>query len=249
MNTCPILVTGNQKTGSTAIAALLGKATDQSVQLDVFYGLKENAEEKILMGRLQFAQFVHHYQYLFTSDIIKEPGFIFYWPQVQSFFPDSRSICIIRDPRDNIRSILNRLNLPGNLERLDEDQLNTLPNRTWRAIVDGELFHSKGANYIESLALRWNRAASIYEQYSQRFILIRYEDFKTNKAEAIYELAAALNLTVTQDISDSVNVQYQSKGNSEVDWLEFFGPKNLSLIETTCGQKMLEYKYVKTLIS
>ena len=38
-NTAPIIITGNPKSGTTAIAVLLGKATGKTVTSDVFYRL------------------------------------------------------------------------------------------------------------------------------------------------------------------------------------------------------------------
>ena len=121
LNLSPIVITGNQKTGSTAIAALLAKAANKSVQLDIFYKIKEDAEKKILSGEMTFREFAH-----------------------------------------------------GNM------------------------------------------AVHTYEPYHKDFVMIRYEDFSNNKGETICQLARDLQLEPTCEILDSINIQYQSKGNQDV---------------------------------
>ncbi len=74
-------------------------------------------------------------------------------------------------------------------------------------------------------------------------ILIRYEDFIKDKEKEIYHLADRLDLDLRHDISHKVNIQYQSKGRSDVTPVAFFGEKNLRRIETVCHVQMERFGY------
>lgn len=241
----PIFIFGNQKTGSTAIAALLAEATGNGVILDIFFRQPGSfaVERALLEHALSFDRFVYANKWLFSKPIIKEPDLIFLWEELAGFFPSSLSVFLLRDPRDNIRSILNRLGLPGNLEDLSGPQYRDLPSNVWRMILDGALYHSKGGNYIETLARRWLRTVEIYERHADQMILVRYEDFLKDKAGTIYSLAEKLGLPVVKDIASLVDVQYNRRGDRSISWPDFFGHDNLMTIESVCQSKMEAYDY------
>jgi hypothetical protein len=239
----PIFLLGNQKTGSTAIAALLAESSNEPIILDIFFRLFYPAERLLLEKKLPFKQFVRNNKLFFSYRLIKEPGLSFWVDEIINTFPLSKIVFILRDPRDNIRSILNRLNLRGDLTDLSIDQHQALPGDIWKMIVDGTLYDTKGGNYIESQALRWNKILQIYEKHANKMILIRYEDFVKDKANQIYQLAEKLCIEHPVDISDKVNFQYQSKGNRSISWEDFFGKENLWRIENICGEYMQKYGY------
>lgn len=243
----PVFLLGNQKTGSTAIAALLGQATQQSVELDIFYHIPYPAEKMLLENKITFEKFVRNNRRLFSKPIIKEPGLVFYLDALFRRFPNSPVVFLLRDPRDNIRSILDRLGLPGDQPALSQQQFDSLPSPFWKMTIEGTVFQTAGKNYIETLALRWNRIVELYEQYTSRMLLLKYEDFYRNKAETIYSLARQLGFPLLSDISQLVDIQYQPKGDSSVTWIDFFGKDNLSAIEKICKEKMVKYGYSPTL--
>lgn len=239
----PIFIVGNQKTGSTAIAALLAKACRMPVMLDLFCRVPYPAERQLLEKTLSFPQFVQANPWLFSKPLIKEPGLIFHLEGLLSRFPDSKIVFLLRDPRDNIRSILNRLRLPGNQSDLTEQQVQTLPSQFWKMAVEGSVFQTRGRNYIETLALRWRRSVEFYERYADGLLLLKYEDFMKDKSDTIYTLARQAGLQVTADIGLQVDVQYQPRGDHSVPWSEFFGRNNLAMIESICKEQMETYGY------
>jgi len=244
----PIIVIGNQKSGTTAIASLLSSASGEPSMLDVYCRLNYELELRVLKKELSFKHFVRMNRKMFNRKIIKEPGFTFQTDQIIQCFPDAKYVFVLRDPRDNIRSILNRLNLPGNQPQLTQEQFENLPNILWEIVLEGELFGTQGSNYIETLALRWKRALEIYEQFSHQIELVQYETFLEDKEKTIISLAQKLDLPVRHDIKDSIDIQFQPKGDHTVSWSDFFGPENLLRIETICGRKMQSYQYDPTLI-
>lgn len=242
----PIIVMGSPKSGTTVIASLLGGATGKKVIIDPFYRIKNsvNLRQKLQEKEITFGNLIQKHKYYFAPEIIKDPYLIFLYEECLECFQEAKFIFISREPRDNIRSILNRLKLPGNLQILDDRDLDTLPDESaWKLVLRGELPVVAGDNYIEKLAHRWNLATDIYMAHKDKIVLIRYEDFLKNKSEAITNLARQMGVEQIYDISEKVNVQYQPRGDRNVDFTEFFGTDNLRRIETICGDRMKYFDY------
>jgi hypothetical protein len=215
-----------------------------SYTVDIFclYG---NAEKQLLKEDLDFEAFVQEARYYFSKDIVKEPSFIAFYDELEDRFPCSKRVFIIRHPTANVRSILNRLDLPGHLDQLERNHWEQMADETpnWKLILEGTLFGHEGDRYIETLALRWRQAAQLYRQYEDDFALIKYEDFNAGKKRAIHRLAAQLDLEVTNSIEDLVDVQYQPKGQADVTPEAFFGARNLATIERVCHDEMKAFGY------
>lgn len=244
----PVIILGNPKAGTTVIAALLSQATGKEVIIDPLYQIKNSVDFRINLHKKQvrFKNFIQKHKYYFSQEIIKDPYFIFIYEEMLECFPKAKLIFISREPRDNIRSILNRLKIPGNLQVLDDYYKNKVPqqsNSAWKLILEGQLPFVPGSNYIEKLAYRWNLATDTYMTHRDNIVLIRYEDFLKNKVDSITDLAKKIGLEPIQDISDRVNVQYQSRGNRKVNLIEFFGKDNLDRIENICGDRMKYFDY------
>ena len=116
-------------------------------------------------------------------------------------------------------------------------------NPAWKLNLQSKMFGYKSQNYIEALAYRWNHAFNIYLQNKERIILVKYEDFLIDKKSLIEKLVINLGFSIKNDISNHVNVQYQPKGNSDIDLKDFFGEINYSIIETICKENMQKLGY------
>jgi len=242
----PVLVFGNQKSGTTAIAALLASAAGKTFSFDVFNRLgAERSLERLIAGETRVRDFVAAHPHDFATDVIKAPPFGLLTDGLREVFPEGRFVFIVRDPRENIRSILDRLGLPGNLDALSPQEQQAwadLPG--WRLIMEGRTPPTAGANYIETLANRWNRFADAYLQDRDRFECVRYEDFCAEKTGTVVDLAARLGWEVVCDVSGEVDRQYQRAGRSRgTPWREFFGPENLACIQRICGERMQAFGY------
>ncbi len=146
------------------------------------------------------------------------------------------------DPRDNIRSILNRLNLPGNLRKFNVRWSRI--DKNWKPIFYANYWGFKEyKHYIDFLAARWNLAADVYLRNSSKMVLVRYEDFCSDKVGVIEEIASKLGIEKKNDISDKVDVQYQPRGDRNISWLDFFGIENLLRIEKICKDNMKKFGY------
>ena len=247
VNPRAIFLFGNLKSGTTAIASLLARATGRSVTLDLFHRVHPSVEIGLLEGKLRLSQVVEDHKPWFAKDMVKEPGLAFFFEQLVECFPQGRFVFILRDPRDNIRSILNRLGLPGSLAQMQAEHWRALPTRSWEIIFEGGLFGAGGDNYIEVLSNRWNIVLDKYLANSERAILVRYEDFVADKAGQIETLARRLDLEPRHDVTAYLDVQYQPKGDRSVSWLDFFGHDNLARIERICAQGMRRFGYAPSL--
>ena len=121
-------------------------------------------------------------------------------------------------------------------------------NRHWELVLSGRLpKQGEGAQYSSSLvfnlAHRWNKAAEIYLEHAGEMTCVKYEEFVRDKEKYIVKVANDLKLPSCIPISDYVDIQYQQKGESNTDWLEFFGRDNLCTIENICAGSMGEFGY------
>ncbi len=236
----PVFMFGNQKAGSTAIAALLASATGKRATLDL-PGTKAPYFARLTRGQTPLERFVAQNAFSFSAPIIKDGSLTFVAEELMAYFAVPRAIFILRSPLDNIRSILDRLKLPGNLETLDAR--NVRINATWREILAGEDLGFTPDHYIAILARRWQRAAEIYERNPDRYVRIRYEDFRADKIAEIRRLADAFALPAPHDISALLECDFQRRGNPDTDLRAFFGPENFQRIVDICGESAARQGY------
>ncbi len=228
----PLFLFGNQKAGGTAIAGLLAAATGLRASLDL-EGTTAPHFTRLMRGQTGLDDFIADNAFSFSAPIIKDGNLTFVADALMARFKVDRAIFILRDPFDNIRSILDRLRLPGDLAELDVARLRA--NATWRTIVSGEDLDLPPDHYVATLARRWLRATQIYERGGARFIRIRYEDFRADKTGEIARLAHAFALPTPHDITAALDRDFQRRGNARTDPHIFFGERNFGRIAEICG--------------
>lgn len=238
VNERPIIVLGNQKSGTSAIAHLLADFGGLSKTVDI-PPLWPPAGVAIMRGEASFAEAVRRNRRFFSRHLVKEPMMTFFADQVVDRFPEAKYLFVVRDPRDNIRSILNRRDIPGHLERLSPHEVRA----QGRVAIDAGIWGGEEGNYIDVLAHRWVRAVSAYRRFANRMHLLKYEDFVADKPGTIAAYAARLGISRVGDISGKLDVQFQPRGNRSVRWLEFFGARNLARIEQVCAEEMARFGY------
>lgn len=239
INTKKIFVLGNQKSGTTAIAWLIAHYGELTKTLDIPELWKE--ERKIYSGKRTLASFVMSHPQVFSAQLIKEPCLTFLYGELEEIFPDSRYVFIIRHPADNIRSILDRLKVPGHLENAE---LNTERN-TWKDVFYGTLLGSlKEEHYIARLAKRWVLSAETYLKNRDKMLLIRYEDFLLDKHRCIHSASQQLGIDEKNDVEHFLDMQHQSRGVTRgIPWSECFQEINIEIIRTICGPYMEYFDY------
>ncbi len=236
----PIIILGNQKSGTTAIASLFADYGKLTKTLDI----PEiwTRERDLHVGTLSFQAFVEGHPHRFSTQVIKEPTLTFLYEKVVTSFSCSPYIFIIRHPVDNIRSILDRLKIPCNQDHIDLQNYDI--NESWSYVMNGQLLNINHEHYIARLAMRWVIAAEIYLKHKDKMILVRYEDFMRSKYDAIQRIAEDLGVRKGSDIGHLLHLQYQPQGkNRENSVIELFGDKNLSIISDICGSYMKYFDY------
>ncbi len=242
VNPRAIFVLGNHKAGTTAIASLLAKISGASIAVELRRQIQDPRYARVLNNELSFRDFVDQNKVDFSRDIVKDNHLTFLVPSLLAEFPECRCVLVVRDPRQNIRSILNRLDLPGT-QRTSPSGFARRHNPGWQFVVDNSWLGIRESSLIEQLAQRWNLAADVYFARPQEFELVKYEDFAAAKQETVKRLAERLSLPCDYDISPWLDVQFQPRGNSAVDLNEFFGDEHLQRIETICGDRMARFGY------
>jgi len=244
------IVLGHQKSGTTAIAALLAKCSAATYCNDPLYQIDQGtglAAKILLSDPKKLKYLIRRHPLLLSRDIIKDPDLIFTWPKIEHNFENANYLFVLRDPRDNIRSICDRLALGGNNSTLipPVTQMDGC-NKHWQQIIAGtlpSLSSSPGNNYLVNLANRWDHAAAIYDKNKDKIVLVKYEDFKANKIETIHSLAEKLGHPIRNDISNDLSTQFQKAGNSAIKWEDFYSQENLNLIERICAKNMANFGY------
>lgn len=229
-----ILVLGNPKTGTTVIAALVAEYGGLSVTLDLWPRLRRpDTLAAVHDGRMGFDRFVRKFAAEFARDVIKDPHLTFLYPRLAERFPDARCVMVMRDPRDTIRSILNRVGVSGDRDDIGPEEYHAM-RPLWEATIRSPWLDLGEGNYVERLAGRWAAAARVYLENPSGMQLIRYEDFMADKMGAIEDLARRLGVEKTGRIEDKLDTRYQPPGDPSVGWQAFFGP-NLAALEQRCA--------------
>ena len=242
VNEEPVFILGNQKSGTSIIAALLAELGGRSVAIDLDREVTRPTFHRVRTGALNLDDFIRRNRLEFSRDVVKEANLTTMYPALRGRFPRARFAFVQRDPRDNIRSILQRLGLPGRPAEAGEEQLAGI-SEAWRLVLDGRWLGLDGADYLAMLAARWQHFADLAAGAGEKMTVIRYEDFRADKVGGIRELARHLGIAEVADISASTERQYQPRGDHSVGLREFFGEEGLRLIERICARGMATFGY------
>lgn len=240
VNKSPIILFGNQKSGTSAISALLARHGGLTLTLD--FKVRRyvyNDFYRVVKRTKSVDSFCEQYSYLFSNDIIKEPNLTLLMPEMCEKFPDAKKIFIVREPLENIRSILERLGLSSVYDKSDLGRVNFV----WENILLGGDLEEKSNEdcLVLNLAFRWLRMAKMALDLHQVKI-IRYEDFNQNKLQFIEELADSVGVFRKADVSEFVDYQYQPKGAGQ-SVNSFFSPQLKEQILDVVGDTALEFGY------
>ena len=241
----PVFVLGNQKSGTTAIAALLAKATGQTATLDFFFRRDPWEVQRYHEGALSLKAICQRNKLEFSRKIIKDPDLTFFATDLVESFPNAKFVFIVRNPYQNIRSILNRWSIPGSLQDLPPEIRQGIETSvSWRTIFEGIYPPTSGHNHVATLANRWCLANEAYREIQSHCYLLRYEDFCGHKEKAIAEIASQLELEVHYDIRKDINRPFQPKGkDASLKPVDFFSTGNLQTITRLCWPAANDFGY------
>lgn len=250
IQTSPVFVLGNQKSGTTAIAALLAKATGQTATLDFFFRRDPWEVQRYHEGALGLKAICQSNKLEFSRKIIKDPDLTFFATDLVEEFPDAKFLFIVRDPYQNIRSILNRWSIPGSPGGLTPEIWRSIEaSGSWKILFEGMHPPTSGSNHVATLANRWRLAAQAYHEIKPRCYLLRYEDFCERKESVILETARQLELAVHHDIREDLDRSFQPKGqDASRPTVDFFSHGNLQTITRSCWPAANEFDYTPVVL-
>lgn len=240
----PVLVLGNQKTGSTAIAKLLAHLGRLRAVTDIHPLHAPDAH--LPDDPSAVAPFVQRMRYYFRHDLVKENELTPATGALLEVLPHARPAFVVRHPVHNIRSILDRVDLPGHPRSLDAIDLS---GSGWGPIVRGRPLGIEAADHITALAKRWQHMTDLYRRHDDRLHLVRYEDFVADKDGTIRRLADQLGIAPRRDIQSLLDVQFQPRGeHRSAPPEEFFSAEALARIHRHCadGLTTLDYDPIST---
>ena len=244
-----LVVLGHQKGGTTAIANLIGRLTGLRVSSDPLYMMdygQGEAAKSLIEQPDVLKVFLKRRPDLFLQSIVKDPDFIFVYPSIKNYYATAKFLFVVRNPLDTIRSICNRLGLqPSVCTALTKIEDMKYGNKHWEYILSGRLPNQGdiSSNLLVNLAHRWCLAAENYLNNEREIKLVKYEDFLSDKEGCIENVAHELGLSKVVPVSDYLNVQYQSKGDSSLDLKKFFGVDNFLMIGKICEKNMKKLGY------
>lgn len=233
-NEFKIIVLGNQKSGTSAIAHLLAEYGQLNKTIDIPNLLNNN---KLKDGILESKYF--------SNTLIKEPTLTFFYEDLLKKYPIANYIFIVRHPLDNIRSILDRVNIaPDKLPLSTEYVKNSNIKDAWKDICLDSLNINEYNTLTENLVHRWRRAVKTYLENKQNFYLVKYEDFNNDKIKTIKNLGSKIGISEKADISNIINLQFQPKGsNREKNINELFSKQIINKVESICKEEMFNLEY------
>lgn len=240
----PIFVLGHQKSGTTVIANLLALALGERYSHDMFYHRQYSKVSNVYSGGISITEIVRDIPNAFAAGVIKDPDLTLLLPSILTYFPKSKIIFIIRDPRANIGSVLERLGIPGDLQGLAAEQALARVNKTlWKEALSHNFSKHKSTHYIDILSNRWNYYNAFAFCKSSRLHVIMYEDFLIDKTKNIEHICSMIGRDIKNDISNKIDKSFQPKGTRATNHLEFYGHDNLSRINNICQPIMSKFGY------
>lgn len=235
---CPdpkLLLVGSESSGSTAIANLL------FLGVPTLRFLEEGqnqwvwvAYQDIHRGRRQISD----YPRLQLFDAIKVPGFAMILRQFKEAFPNSRTVYIVRDPRDFVNSAIKTWKV-GSVADLAQVSWS---REDWLGIRD--------TDPVVRLAKRW-RAYLRNAMSIPDVVFVRYEDFCADKSGTIEKLAATMEIPFDRERVDSLKNRQLShssvrdyKPTGSGGWrVGILEPQHIEKIEMTCREEMSLWNY------
>ena len=216
----PGFILGMQKSGTSAVAGLLSLRTGIPIAIDLAREWRRCTIVRASRSERAFARYIRRNQVDFARRLVKEPGLTFVHDRLAARWPDARSLLVVREPVATIRSIVERLGIPGDAEARAVDMLGEVP-QAWRAVLDNRWLGVRSEHYIDQLAERWCIAARMAIEDQDRRMTIRYEDFVADKVGVLDRTAAHFALPVVAEIDAFLDVPFQSPGRRREPELVF----------------------------
>ncbi len=177
-------VFGNQKSGTSLLAAALAEVCDTAFTNDLALERYSPTYRHLHPSDSNYLETViNRSRHRFASGVFKEPSLTFFWEDLLARFSDAKAIFVVRNPFDNIRSCLDRMGFLVNGELISTPVEIPYP---WTHLVNMR-DNPNAPDYeteltldvlIHKLALRWQEMAKCaLKAWGKGTPFIRYELF------------------------------------------------------------------------
>lgn len=244
-----IFICGHQRSGTTAVAKLLAIYGDLSLSDDPRWAWlsRGGLAREIYLGEEDVDSVIERNRHEFGKDVMKSPGATPLMPRLKEHMPRSKFVYIVRDPRDNICAMVERLNKYKSTQvHLDKSMFDKRdPAYQW--LENAWLGFSEDDAVVE-LGTRWKRFVQISQEVDG-VLYETYEGFVADKVGFIGRLASSLGVSKRRDILPYVDIQFKKKGKSakirgKDRWKDELEPENHDKIVSICGEEMARFGYL-----
>jgi hypothetical protein len=219
----PIWIFGIQKAGTTVFAKTLAAATGQTSLMDtpLLWNTWRPPLSATDLGRI-----MRRNPITFSPQILKEPTATFYPGACLAQTTRKRHVLLLRQPANNIRSMLDRMGLNGQ----GKAPSGTLPRiHPTYAAYRKEL----GLAYPLAMAHRWAIAHENAVWDDPNIGIFTYEGFLADPDRTLKAAANHVGLAITSNFQSTLNQQHQPAGKNRQQLPEdFFKPEMLQKIQS-----------------
>ena len=234
-----VIAIGMQKSGTSAIAALVAARVGLTAAIDLPREIRSPTFHRVRTAA-DLERFIARNRREFASGLVKEPNVTYLAPLLRGRFPDARLLAIVRSPADTIRSVLQRLGIPG--DAADHRPARGLASPGWDVVLDGEWQGFGPCGPVTCLARRWTKCIESIEALGDDAVVVRYEDFSADKAGVIEDLVRRLGLVASDPITDLLDRPFQPSGE-RVDSLRAYFGANVDTIDRECAEVAARWGY------
>ncbi|GAB5564463.1 MAG: hypothetical protein Wins2KO_15260 [Winogradskyella sp.] len=228
-----VLIVGCERSGTTVISKLLSTASNSSFLNDpkdswYIYPLVN------IVGVRGFT--LSLISRLWRYDIVKVPGFATILNELRRVhFRRYKVIYVVRDPRDNIAAIK---------ERLKKD-LNGL-------YLNVHFLQKSGSSITENILLRWlsylRKAREYEKKYPNDIIFVKYEDFLKDKIGTVKLIAEFCNLKFKEELieeikDEQINKFWSSQIKGAKRYLTELNTEEIDYINKIAENEIREFNY------
>ncbi|TDX42939.1 sulfotransferase domain-containing protein [Halanaerobium congolense] len=238
------IVIGNPKTGTSVISSLIAVYGGLTKTIDIPEMWYKQLE--LYKGNIELEKFISENPHRFAKKLVKEPNLTFLYSKIKDIFPKSKIVLITRHPVDNVRSVLDRVNISPSSLPIDTKEIDDMKIiNPWKWFVNGKVLGDNPSNKVPySMAYNWVYTVKLFLENKDSIYLIRYEDFIEDKTSSIQRYCEDLNIKKQNDISHLVDKQYQPKGeNKNKEITELFSEEVIRNIENICSSEMEKLGY------
>jgi hypothetical protein len=177
--------------------------------------------------------------------LVKVPGFATVLPQLQhAMVGRFRALYVVRDPRDNVASLL---------ERLDKKPQNTNNH----LFTDVQWLGVTATERTAALAWRWRSYLEIAQAYqcAQGAIeFVRYETFLADKSVLLDKIASKLQIPFERErVMPYLDMQFKKSWDQRIAgaerWRSELNPIQIETINEICGPLMEQWGYAESPIN